>query len=229
MTRILIEIPRVGLVMETARVVRWLKEIGDSVAPGEPMLEVETEKSIVEIEASSAGRLVEILALPDQEVAIGAPIAWLEDGEVLEAAEVPSMPVPATAVTAVGPEPVPASRDALAADGNRQRSSPAARKLAAEHGIELSRIRGTGPGGRIQLEDVQALTQPGAATASAPGTLAFHISSSAPFFSATRAKMWERRRFSRSMSSSSESMKAISRSRETYSLRWRGVSCFSAR
>ena len=131
MTRILIEIPRVGLVMETARVVRWLKEIGDSVAPGEPMLEVETEKSIVEIEASSAGRLVEILALPDQEVAIGAPIAWLEDGEVLEAAEVPSMPVPATAVTAVGPEPVPASRDALAADGNRQRSSPAARKLAA--------------------------------------------------------------------------------------------------
>ena len=172
MTRILIEIPRVGLVMETARVVRWLKEIGDSVAPGEPMLEVETEKSIVEIEASSAGRLVEILALPDQEVAIGAPIAWLEDGEVLEAAEVPSMPVPATAVTAVGPEPVPASRDALAADGNRQRSSPAARKLAAEHGIELSRIRGTGPGGRIQLEDVQALTQPGAATASAPGALA---------------------------------------------------------
>ena len=171
MTRILIEIPRVGLVMETARVVRWLKDTGDTVAAGEPLLEVETEKSIVEIEASSTGRLVEILAVPDQEVAIGAAIAWLEDGEAVQDGDIPSMPVPAAAVAAAAPEPLPASRDAITADGNRQRSSPAARKLAAEHGIELGDIRGTGPGGRIQLEDVQALTRARGAAATAPGSV----------------------------------------------------------
>lgn len=163
MTRILIEIPRVGLVMETARVLRWLKDIGDTVVSGEPLLEVETEKAIVEIEASSAGRLVEILAVPEQEVAIGAAIAWLEDGQA------EAMPAAPATVTAPEAAPAPASRDSIAADANRQRSSPAARKLAANRGIELSGIRGTGPGGRIQLEDVQALAaQAQGAAASAP-------------------------------------------------------------
>ena len=164
MTRILIEIPRVGLVMETARVVRWLKEVGDTVVLGEPLLEVETEKSIVEIEASSAGRLVEIVALPEQEVVIGAAIAWLEDdqAESLAPAAPAAVPSPQAAAAAATRVVAPA------ADENRQRSSPAARKLAAEHGIELSRIRGTGPGGRIQLEDVQGLAaQAQCATASA--------------------------------------------------------------
>lgn len=163
MARILVEIPRVGLVMETARVVRWLKEIGDTVVSGEPLLEVETEKSIVEIEASSNGRLVEIVAAPEQEVVIGAAIAWLEDGEAEAAPEAPA------AVAAAGTDAAPASRAAPAVDENRQRSSPAARKLAAQQGIELSRIRGTGPGGRIQLEDVQALaTLSQGAAAAAP-------------------------------------------------------------
>lgn len=167
MTRILIEIPRVGLVMETARVLRWLKDIGDTVVSGEPLLEVETEKTTVEIEASSTGKLVEILAVPEQEVAIGAAIAWLEDGQ---AEALPATPAAVTTAEAA-PEaaPAPASRESIAADGNRQRSSPAARRLAANHGIELSSIRGTGPGGRIQLEDVEALAaQAQGAAAAAP-------------------------------------------------------------
>ena len=76
-TRVLVEIPRVGLVMETARVQRWLKAVGDTVAPGETLLEVETEKSLVDIEASVAGRLLEILAQPEQEVAVGAPLGCI--------------------------------------------------------------------------------------------------------------------------------------------------------
>jgi pyruvate/2-oxoglutarate dehydrogenase complex dihydrolipoamide acyltransferase (E2) component len=61
-----LEIPKVGLVMESARVVRWLKSVGDVVKQGEPLLELETEKSVVEIESTESGRLVEILLQADQ-------------------------------------------------------------------------------------------------------------------------------------------------------------------
>src|SRR6185295_8037264 len=64
--------------MENARLVRWLKQVGDSVAQGEPILELETEKSLVEIEATETGRLVEQLLAVDAEVHIGDQAAWLE-------------------------------------------------------------------------------------------------------------------------------------------------------
>jgi pyruvate dehydrogenase E2 component (dihydrolipoamide acetyltransferase) len=144
-----VEIPKVGLVMETARVTRWLKGVNDTIALGEPLLEVETEKSIVEIEATVSGRLVEILAEPEQEVTVGAAIAWVEDGR--PDAAISSAPAPAARTVPVTPEPAaPAARQAQGA-----RASPAARRLAAERGVDLSRIQGSGPGGRIQLEDVE--------------------------------------------------------------------------
>ena len=77
MTRRAVEIPKVGLVMENARLVRWLKNVGDSVKAGEPLLELETEKSVVEIEATLSGRLAEILLQPDQEAKVGDPPARL--------------------------------------------------------------------------------------------------------------------------------------------------------
>ena len=64
MARVALEIPKVGLVMENARLVRWLKHVGDPVKQGEPLLELETEKSVVEIEATESGRLAEILLHP---------------------------------------------------------------------------------------------------------------------------------------------------------------------
>src|SRR5271170_7766943 len=74
-----LEIPKVGLVMENARLVRWLKGVGDMVQQGEPLLELETEKSVVEIESTETGRLVEILLQADQEAQVGDRIAWLEN------------------------------------------------------------------------------------------------------------------------------------------------------
>ena len=72
------EIPKIGLVMEAVRVTRWLKNVGDTVSLGEPLVEVETEKSVVEIEATVSGRLVEILVHVGQEASVGNQIARLE-------------------------------------------------------------------------------------------------------------------------------------------------------
>jgi len=77
-TRVALQIPKVGLVMESARLIRWLKNVGDVVEQGEPLLELETEKSVVEIESTESGRLVEVLLQADQEARVGDRIAWIE-------------------------------------------------------------------------------------------------------------------------------------------------------
>jgi pyruvate dehydrogenase E2 component (dihydrolipoamide acetyltransferase) len=130
-----LEIPKVGLVMENARLVRWLKSVGDRVQQGEPLLELETEKSVVEIESTENGRLVEILLQADQEARVGDRIAWLEN-------DAPSAATPAPGAGRSG-------------DTDRIKSSPVARRFAAEHALDLNRVTGTGPHGRVQLIDAR--------------------------------------------------------------------------
>jgi pyruvate dehydrogenase E2 component (dihydrolipoamide acetyltransferase) len=144
------EIPKVGLVMEAVKVVRWLKEVGDSVTLGEPLVEVETEKSVVEIEATVSGRLAQILVQVDQEATVGDRLAWIESGEAQPAG--PSAARPPAEEPQVA-QPSPATFEAR--PGERTRSSPVARKLAAERGLDLGAISGSGPGGRVQLDDVR--------------------------------------------------------------------------
>jgi pyruvate dehydrogenase E2 component (dihydrolipoamide acetyltransferase) len=144
------EIPKVGLVMEAVKVVRWLKNVGDSVTLGEPLVEVETEKSIVEIEATVSGRLAQILVQVDQEATVGDQLAWIESGEEQPAGAAAAKPL--ASEPEVAPPP-PATLEVRA--GERIRSSPVARKLAAERGLDLGAITGSGPGGRVQLDDVR--------------------------------------------------------------------------
>ena len=155
------EIPKVGLVMEEVRVVRWLKSVGDGVAAGEPLLEVETEKAVVEIEAAATGRLSQILVQNDSRAVVGDQVAWIESAEAQDAAAAGSVPRAAYVKRA---DTTPAARmhgtSAFAPhdaerDAGRIRSTPAARKLGGEHGFDLGGITGTGPGGRVQLDDVQ--------------------------------------------------------------------------
>ena len=158
MTLIAQEIPKVGLVMEAVKVVRWMKHVGDSVVAGEPLLEVETEKSVVEIEAAATGRLAQILVQVESSAAVGDQVAWIESDEAPAAASTTAAPRGAVPETA-GQMPasgamVPAAATA-AREGERIRSTPVARKLAAERRIDLGGITGTGPGGRVQLDDVQ--------------------------------------------------------------------------
>jgi pyruvate dehydrogenase E2 component (dihydrolipoamide acetyltransferase) len=150
------EIPKVGLVMEEVKVVRWLKNVGDAVVAGETLLEVETEKSVVEIEAAVSGRLAQILVQVDSPATVGDQVAWIETTQAPGAAAAPSLRN-TDSQTVAQTEPIaPASPPAVAMrEGGRIRSSPVARNLAAERGIDLGGITGTGPGGRIQLDDVQ--------------------------------------------------------------------------
>jgi len=80
MARIAIEMPTLGFEQETGRIAGWLKVVGDPVARGEAIAEIETEKVTVELEAIDAGTLVEILAGVGVEVPVGQPIGWLDDG-----------------------------------------------------------------------------------------------------------------------------------------------------
>jgi pyruvate dehydrogenase E2 component (dihydrolipoamide acetyltransferase) len=161
-TQIAQEIPKVGLVMEEVKVVRWLKNVGDNVIAGEPLLEVETEKSVVEIEAAVTGRLTEILVQADSRAVVGDQVAWIESAQAQSA-----VATTRTARTANPKAAAPMTSLAATPSRERIRSTPIARKLAAEHGIDLIGIAGTGPGGRVQLEDVQRAT--GAPRAAAVG------------------------------------------------------------
>jgi len=137
-TRVALEIPKVGLVMESARLIRWLKNVGEVVAQGEPLLELETEKSVVEIESTESGRLVEILLEANQEARVGDRVAWIENDTV----------------AAAGAGALPATTTPVANTG-RIVSSPAARRLAATHAVDLRQVEGTGPRGRVQMIDVR--------------------------------------------------------------------------
>lgn len=170
MARIALVLPKVGLVMENARLVRWLKQVGDEVRLGEPLLELETEKSLVEIEATASGRLLELLLRENDEAHVGDRIAWLEAAAgppagAAAAGAAPGSAAPDRSVSTQGADPAPATVSASAlppvraapvpTQGGRLRSSPAARRLAAESRVDLRALRGSGPGGRIQLADVR--------------------------------------------------------------------------
>ena len=80
MARIPIDMPTLGFEQETGRVAGWLKDVGDAIVAGEAIVEIETEKATVEVESPGSGTLVEIVAAAGDEVAVGQPIGWLDDG-----------------------------------------------------------------------------------------------------------------------------------------------------
>ena len=143
--------PALGMAQETGKVLRWLKADGDSVAKGEPLLEVETDKVTVEIEAPADGTLAAITAGDGIEVPVGTVIALvLAEGEV--AAAVP--------VAAAG------NGDAAVVERPRRRlASPKARRLAQLRGVDLETLAGSGPNGAVVAADVDA------ALANGPGEL----------------------------------------------------------
>jgi pyruvate dehydrogenase E2 component (dihydrolipoamide acetyltransferase) len=156
-----LEIPKVGLVMENARLVRWLKNVGDVVQQGEPLLELETEKSVVEIESTETGRLVEILLQADQEAHVGDRIAWLENNSPgATVASSTSAAAPTTPTERTQPTAPVSDREG---NSDRIRSTPVARRFAVQHAVELRQIAGTGPCGRVQLADVQRTVEAQAA------------------------------------------------------------------
>jgi pyruvate dehydrogenase E2 component (dihydrolipoamide acetyltransferase) len=156
--------------MEAATITRWLKSEGDTVEKGEPLFEVDTDKTTQEVEADYAGTLLKI-AVASGEAPVGRTVGWIGDpGEEVQAdAEAPPPP-PAEAPEPGSPEPNQAREvdtPPAATNGGRIKASPLARRIARERGIDLASLRGTGPEGRIVAEDVER-AQVGPAAAPLP-------------------------------------------------------------
>lgn len=147
--------PKFEMTQETGQVVAWLRNEGEHVEKGEPLLQVETDKAILEVEAPAAGTLAAVTAHPGQVVPIATPIAYiLKPGESLD-------PSSGMAKTAAGP-PLPEGSSASASgstlgDSRQTKATPVAVRLAESQGVDLKGIVGTGPGGRITREDVEAV------------------------------------------------------------------------
>ena len=177
-----IVMPRLSDSMEEGTVLGWMKAVGDEVALGDELVEIETDKANMVYEADVAGTLIEIIAEEGATLPIGeviarvgdagdAPAGPSGDSEAAPAAEPDSAPdgkpdeAPAPeAAPATTPEPAAAP----AAAGDRIKASPLARRMAREQGVELASLTGSGPGGRIVKADVES----GAGAAAAPAAAA---------------------------------------------------------
>jgi pyruvate dehydrogenase E2 component (dihydrolipoamide acetyltransferase) len=145
--------PALEMAQETGKLISWLKKEGETVAKGEPLLEVETDKAVMEIESPGDGVLAGIKVQPGTEVPVGRTIAWIvRPGEAPPAGEAPVESGRRAVVTApLAPAPSAASAKAAQRD---IKISPKARRLAAEHGVDLSQVSGSGPGGEILASDI---------------------------------------------------------------------------
>ncbi len=158
--------PALSPTMTEGTLARWLKKEGDKVKSGDVIAEIETDKATMEVEAADEGVLAKIMvAAGTSGVKVNAPIAiLLEEGEDASAlnktpapanASAPVAPLPVAAATAPKPVAVPAAAPA-AQSGERIFATPLAKRIAAERGINLASLQGTGPHGRITREDVLA-------------------------------------------------------------------------
>ncbi len=164
--------PKLGLTMEEGTITEWLVADGDEVQAGAAVLVIETDKTETEVESAGTGR-ISIGAQVGSTIACGEPIGWiLDDGEAAPAdstaatTEVapaaptpqPTATAPASSATAAPAAPAAAIAVAATLPGGRIIASPFAKRLAAERGIDLSTVAGTGPGGRITSEDLDGIT-----------------------------------------------------------------------
>ena len=172
--------PQLGETVDKGKVTVWFKNVGDAVKPGENLFEIETDKVSMEIQAVTGGTLAEIRVAAGDEAPVGAIVAVISgDGSVNAAPSAPS-PVPAApkaaapAPSAAAPAPAPAPRPAAgkveldpyfevrtpsknygpAQIGGRA-ITPLARRLAAEAGIDMAALKGSGPNGRIVAKDIE--------------------------------------------------------------------------
>jgi 2-oxoglutarate dehydrogenase E2 component (dihydrolipoamide succinyltransferase) len=149
-----IKVPALGESVTEATVARWLKKPGEAVAMDDPLVELETDKVTLEVNATAPGVLAEIRVPEGSNVAVGSVLGIIGDGAARPMPAKPTAPPPAAAA--------PAPADALA------RSGPAARKLAAESGLPPSEIAATGKGGRVTKADVLTALERGAPAAPVP-------------------------------------------------------------
>ena len=160
--------PALEMAQETGTIVSWLKKEGDAITKGEPLLEIETDKATVEIEALANGVLAGVKAAEGDEIPVGQTIAWIVAPGEEPPAETEQAVTGRTLsqkdrVGAPAPSAKPAGAGKKAKPAGGGKVSPKARRLAKDHGVDLSTVVGTGPDGAITGEDVLAAAKSGGA------------------------------------------------------------------
>jgi pyruvate dehydrogenase E2 component (dihydrolipoamide acetyltransferase) len=192
----IIEMPKLSDTMTVGTLIKWLKQEGDVVKSGDMLAEVETDKATMELESFFDGTILKVFAPAGSQVALGAPLCAIgKPGEKVDApaakpAPAPAAAAPAAPAAAPAPAPAPAAVAApapvaapksqtpdpipspAAAAGGRIKISPLAKKLAAEKKVDVTRVTGTGPGGRIVRADIEAAAKNPPPAAKAGGTFA---------------------------------------------------------
>lgn len=177
--------PDLGSGMEEGTLLGWTKQVGDTVAVGDTIAEVDADKATVEVPATAAGKITQLIGEAGQTLKVGAVLGYVGEGAAA-AAPAPAAPAEAAAPSAAaasnGAAAAPAAvsapaaeSDAVEADGNLPdgvRATPIARRMAAERGIDLKAVKGTGPNGRVQKADVESYVPGAAAPVAAPAASA---------------------------------------------------------
>jgi 2-oxoglutarate dehydrogenase E2 component (dihydrolipoamide succinyltransferase) len=161
-----IKVPTLGESVTEATVAKWMKQAGDGVAADEPLVELETDKVTLEVNAQTAGTLAEIMVAEGATVEVGAILGMIAEGAVAApAAPAPAAPAPAApAPTATPAAPAPSA----VPSAQVQVLSPAVRRLVEEHNLNPAKIAASGKDGRLVKADVLAAIAAGTAKAGAP-------------------------------------------------------------
>ena len=158
-------LPDLGENIESGDVIRILVDVGDRLAEDQTVIELETDKAVIEVPSSVDGTVTEILVQQGDTIAVGQPILAVETAAVPVAEEAPPAPVPAVepaptpmpqAVAPVVAEAPPAPTPTLTSTDDPVPAAPSTRRLAREIGVDIAQVQGTGPGGRISIDDVKA-------------------------------------------------------------------------
>jgi pyruvate dehydrogenase E2 component (dihydrolipoamide acetyltransferase) len=169
-----IEMPKLSDTMTEGTLVKWHKQVGDQVEIGDVLAEIETDKATMEMEAFDDGVITEILVNVGEKAPIGSVLAVLngDSGRAPDSAHLNVAPAPAPATPTPTPTPAaaPVSAPVQTENGDRVFASPLARKVAAESGIDLSKVTGSGPAGRIVKADVDSASSAPSKPAAAPSS-----------------------------------------------------------
>jgi pyruvate dehydrogenase E2 component (dihydrolipoamide acetyltransferase) len=153
-------LPRVDMDMTTGKIAKWFVEEGGSVAEGQPLFEIESDKAAMEIESPAAGVLSGVTGRPGDELPVGTVVGWIvapgETFVVPKPAPAGSLATPTRAVAADDVADTGDFRSVEAHEERAERATPKARRLARDHGLPLTEVAGSGPSGRVQASDVIA-------------------------------------------------------------------------
>ena len=188
-----VKVPTLGESVTEATVGQWLKKPGEAVKVDEPIVSLETDKVAVDVPSTVAGVMGDIIAKEGDTVEVGALLAYVNEGASAAASPAPAAAAaaPAPAAKAEAAAPAPAASAPAASDddeGGNLTLSPAVRRMVLEHGLDPSKIKGTGKDGRLTKDDVTAAVAAGTAKAAASTPAAAPAAAQAPAAGPSRAQ-----------------------------------------